>query len=236
MHQDPPMVVCVVGAAGRTGRIIASHLYASDHPVRGLVRSEESTQVVFDLRLGKGPGARAIQPVVADVLGDRDHLVELFRDCEAVVNATGASEPAASGPDVNRDGAIAVIEAARAAGVRRLLHLSCMYADRPAEAPDSLRPTCAAKHDAEQAVRDSDLDWTIVRPGPLEDSGPAGQLSLGVHLHDPDPVSREDVAAVFGSCLALHETIGYAFDVAGGTTYLLSALDVLLGRRPSREV
>ncbi len=178
-----------------------------------------------------GPGAQIITPVVGDVL-DADGLVELFRGCEAVVNATGSPEPGPAGRDVDRDGTAAVIRGMGTAGVRRLIHLSCMYAHRPADAPAAFAPVWAAKRNAEEAVKDSDLDWTIVRAGPLVDSGAAGQLSLAAHLDTLDPVSREDIAAVIGSCIAIKETTGHDFDVTGGTTYLLTALDVVTGRRP----
>ncbi len=225
------MTVCVLGAAGRVGRIISSHVFASGHAVRGVVHRPETARVVLDLRRGMGPGARIIAPAVGDVL-DADGLVELFRGCDTVVNATGSPVLGPAGHDVDRDGTAAVIRAMRTAGVRRLIHLSCMYAHRPADAPAAFAPVWEAKRDAEATVEDSDLDWTIVRAGPLVDSGAAGQLSLATHLDTLGPVSREDVAAVVGSCIALGETAGKAFDVAGGTTYLLTALDVLTGRRP----
>jgi len=123
----------------------------------------------------------------------------------------------------------------RTAGVRRLIHLSCMYAHRPDDAPAALAPVWAAKREAEAVVEDSELDWTTVRADPLVDSGAAGQLSLATHLNTLDPVSREDVAAVIGSCIALEETAGKAFDVAGGTTYLLTGLNVITGRHPGRH-
>jgi len=87
------------------------------------------------------------------------------------------------------------------------------------------------------AGRDVDRDGTpaVVRAGPLVDSGAAGQLSLATHLDTLDPVFREDVAAVIGSCIALEETAGKAFDVVGGTTYLLTGLNVITGRQPGRH-
>lgn len=224
------MTVCVLGAAGRVGRIISSHVFASGHAVRGVVHRPETARVVLDLRRGMGPGARIIAPAVGDVL-DADGLTDLVRGCDTVVNATGSPVLGGAGRDVDRDGTAAVVRAMGAAGVRRLIHLSCMYAHRPEAAPAAFAPVWAAKRDAEAMVEDSGLDWTIVRAGPLADSGAAGQLSLASHLDTLDPVSREDVAAVIGSCIAIGETTGKAFDVAGGTTYLLTALDVLTGRR-----
>lgn len=227
-------VICVLGAAGRTGRIITSHLFASGREVRAAVHRPETVPVVLHLRRGMGPGARVIEPTVVDVLGPADDLTELFRGCAAVVNAAGTYESSPTHADINGDGPGAIIEAMKRSGVHRLLHVSCMYADRVDEAPDYLRALATAKHAGEQLVRDSHLDWTVIRPGPLADSGATGQLSLAGHLKEPTPVSREDVAAVIGACVALNETVGHAFDVTGGTTYLLTALDVLTGRTPSR--
>jgi uncharacterized protein YbjT (DUF2867 family) len=230
---DDRVAVVVLGSSGRTGRLIVSHAFAAGHPVVAVVRRRELAATVTGLGRPTGPGAEEVQPVVADLLGDGPLLSGIFEGHEAVINAAGSYEVDGAADRVNFAGAVAAIEAAKAAGVPRFIHVSCMFADRPDEAPDFLRPMLAAKRDAEQAVRESGLAWTIVRPGPLADAGIVGHVSLAPHLDRTAPISREDVAAVVGSCLFFDKTAGYGFDVSGGSIPLLDAFQTLLSAPPS---
>jgi uncharacterized protein YbjT (DUF2867 family) len=226
------VAVVVLGASGRTGRLIVSHVFAAGHPVVAVVRRADVASSVTGLGRPSGPGAEEVHPVVADLLGDRGTLSAIFEGHEAVINAAGSYEVDGDADRINSDGAVAAVEAAKSAGVSRFIHLSCMFADRSDEAPEFLRPMLAAKRDAEQAVRESGLDWTIVRPGPLADTGIVGHITLGRHLDDTTPISREDVAAVVGSSLFFDLTAGYEFDVTGGNTPLLQSFQTLLAAPP----
>lgn len=221
------MIVSVLGASGRTGRFVSSHLFASGHDVLGIVRREETIGDVGGLGRPTGPGAEGVHAVVVDLLGDRDALIEAITGSDAVINAAGSYDPDTTGRSVDREGAIAAIEAARTAGIPRYIQISSMYADRPAEGPEFLGAVLSAKHDSDAALQRSGLDWTIVRPGGLVDTGLTGQVSVASNLPEPGQISREDVAAIVGSCLAMPRTIGYAFDVIGGQTPMLLALENL---------
>lgn len=221
------MIVSVLGASGRTGRFVSSHLFASGHDVLGIVRRAETIGDVGGLGRPTGPGAKGVQVAVVDLLGDRDALLEAITGSDAVINAAGSYDPEATGPSVDREGAIAAIEAARSAGIGRFIQISSMYADRPDDGPEFLRTVLRAKHDSDAALQASGLDWTIVRPGGLVDTGLTGQVTVSRRLEAPGQISREDVAAVVGSCLTMPRTVGFAFDVIGGQTPLLTALDDL---------
>jgi uncharacterized protein YbjT (DUF2867 family) len=222
-----PVIVSVLGASGRTGRFVSSHLFASGHDVLGIVRRPETIADVGGLGRPTGPGAEGVHAVVVDLLGDRAGIVEAITGSDAIINAAGSYDPEAAGPTVDREGAIAAIEAAKQAGVSRFIQISSMYADHPGDGPEFLRGVLRAKHDSDTALQDSGLDWTIVRPGGLTDSGLTGQVTIAAHLTDSGVISREDVAAIAGSCLAMPRTIGFAFDVVAGQTPLLVALDAL---------
>lgn len=221
------MIVSVLGASGRTGRFVSSHLFASGHDVLGIVRRAETMGDVGGLGRATGPGAKGVQAVVVDLLGDRGALVEAITGSDAIINAAGSYDPEATGRSVDREGAIAAIEAAGAAGVGRFIQISSMYADRPDDGPEFLRQVLLAKHDSDAALQASGLDWTIVRPGGLVDTGLTGQVAVAERLDVPGQISREDVAAVASSCLTMPRTIGYAFDVIAGQVPLLTALDDL---------
>lgn len=219
------MIVLVLGASGRTGSYVASHLFAAEHTVFALVRDPTSSAGVQRLgRLshpGAGPG---VQPVVGDLLGESDRLGEVLRGCDAVVNAAGGTDLDPTGPSVDREGAIAAINAARAAGVQRFVQISSMYADRPAQGPEQIRGLLAAKGESDTALIRSGLDWTIIRPGGLSDSVLTGQVRMERQLPESGPIPREDVAAIAATCLAWPASIGLAFDVIAGSTPILQAL------------
>lgn len=64
--------------------------------------------------------------------------------------------------------------------------------------------TCA-KAEADEAVRASDTDWTIVRPGPLTDDPGSGRVRIETEPFRAS-VAREDVAAVLAQLL--HGSLG----------------------------
>ena len=219
------MIVIVLGASGRTGSYVASHLFAAEHTVFAMVRDPDRSKAVK--RLGRlshpnaGPG---VQPVVGDLLGDPDRLEELFSGCDAVVNAAGGTDLVATDAVVDREGAIAAVEAAGRAGVKRFVTISAMYADRPDEGPEALRGLLRAKSEADTALIRSGLDWTVIRPGGLNDTVLTGQIRAGRRLAEGGSIPREDVAAVAATCLSWPTSIGLAFDVVGGRTPILEAL------------
>jgi uncharacterized protein YbjT (DUF2867 family) len=125
-----------------------------------------------------------------------------------------------SGPERKRTvdfgGAVKLIEAAEALGVRRYVMVSSMGADDPATASEQMRPYQQAKHDADEALKRSSLDWTIVRPGRLTDEPGSGRVDLAPKLGRYGEVPREDVAAVVLSVLAAENTVRGTFELLSG--------------------
>ena len=94
-------------------------------------------------------------------LADRDALDEMMLGAEVVVHVAGVVN-AADPQDFfrgNVQGTLAVLEAARAAGVPRFIYVSSLSAREP-----ELSQYGASKAMAERLVKASGLDWTIVRP------------------------------------------------------------------------
>lgn len=126
---------------------------------------------------------------------------------------------------VHVEGTRRVVEACRAAGVRRLVHMSALGAR--ANAVSRYHQT---KWAAEELVRESGLDWTIFRPSVIH--GPEGEfmgllktlacgLSVPVMPHFGDgqyrvqPVSVRDVATCFVRSLGMPETVGKTYELGG---------------------
>ena len=85
--------------------------------------------------------------------------------------------------------------------MRRYLIVSSMGAGDPASASEAMRAYQQAKHDADEALSASGLDWTIVRPGGLTDEPGRGLVSLAPSLGRYGQVPRQDVALVLLECL-----------------------------------
>jgi uncharacterized protein YbjT (DUF2867 family) len=99
------------------------------------------------------------------------------------------------------------------------VQISAINVDRPV--PDDAQPVwkayVEAKRDADAALRDSGLDWTILRPGRLTDDERTGRVTLGEDVGRGD-IPRADVAAVVVAVLDDPISIGRQWDVVGGQT------------------
>jgi uncharacterized protein YbjT (DUF2867 family) len=74
---------------------------------------------------------------------------------------------------VHHDGAAALFEACETNGVRRVIHFSAIGVDR-----ESLSEFSATKQAGEDALRDRDLDWVILRPSVVVGRGAYGGSAL----------------------------------------------------------
>lgn len=138
---------------------------------RGFVGSE----VVRQLRVAGAhvvvvarPGAPSSPDTAEAALTDIDALTRAFGGCEAVVLCAGINRERGRDTydEVHIRGTSAAVEAARRAGVRRLVIVSFLRAR-----PDGPSPYHRSKWAAEQLVRASGLDSTVVRPGVIYGRG-----------------------------------------------------------------
>lgn len=195
------MHVLVIGANGTTGRMAVKKLAENEqHIVRAMIRKSEQSKEMEDL------GAR---PIIADL---EQAFKYAFEDVNAVIFAAG------SGPDtgmdkttsVDRDGAIKAIDFAKEKGIERFIMLSSMGADDPSIAGDSetFHHYLQAKHDADVHLKQSGLNYTIVRPGALTDDEPTGKIDVSEEMkHREGEITREDVATILVEsilCTNLH--------------------------------
>jgi uncharacterized protein YbjT (DUF2867 family) len=142
-----------------------------------------------------------------------------------------SSSPPAPGPGAERKrtldlgGAVKLIDAAKADGIRRYLMVSSRGAGNPPPPGegDVFGEYLRAKAAADQALEASGLEYTIIRPGGLTDDPPTGRVELGSGF-DRGQIPRADVAAVLHACLFLPHTIDWTFDVVSGETPIEEAL------------
>jgi uncharacterized protein YbjT (DUF2867 family) len=212
--------VAIAGGHGKIALLLGQLLTERGDTARGLIRNPDHES---DLR------AVGIEPVLCDLEGDGD-VAAAVRGADAVVFAAGAGpgSGAARKTTMDLDGAVKLIEAAKAERVSRYLMVSAMgAADPPAADGDGGDEVFAvylrAKAGADEALRASGLDYTIVRPGGLTDDPGTGLVSVAERL-PRGQIPRADVAAVFLACLDSPATIGRSFDLVSGDTPIADAL------------
>ena len=204
------MKVFVVGANGQIGKQLVHLLHKSDEfTVRAMVRKEEQKEA-FE--------KDGIEAVLADLEGTVDHIVEAAKGCDAVVFSAGSGGH--TGADktllVDLDGAVKTIEAAEQLGIDRFVMVSAFQANNRENWNKKIRHYYVAKHYADRILMDSNLNYTIVRPGGLLNEPGTGKVSIGENMQERATIPREDVARVLFEVLGANNTFKKSFDLVSG--------------------
>jgi uncharacterized protein YbjT (DUF2867 family) len=217
------MNVAIAGGHGKIARRLARLLAARGDRVRALIRNPEHADDV------RSDGS---EPVVCDLeVAGIDEVAAAIAGAEAVVFAAGAGpgSGAARKLTLDRDGAIKLIEAARAANTDRYVMVSSVGAERPPEGDDVFSVYLRAKAEADAVLASSDRTWTIVRPGRLTDDAGTGLVRLGTEPFRGE-VPRDDVAAVLAALLGEPPSIGATLYLSSGDEPITRALGSALSR------
>jgi uncharacterized protein YbjT (DUF2867 family) len=213
------MDVVVAGGHGKIGLRLLKLLADRGDRARGVIRNPDQAG---DLE------AAGAEPVVFD-LEHEDGLAEHVRGADAVVFAAGAGP--GSGPERKRTmdlgGAVKLIDAAKENGIRRYVIVSSIGAHDPASGSGAMGPYLEAKHEADEAVAASGLDFTIVRPGSLTDDPGSGRVSIPDGFGHRGQVPRDDVAAVLLAVLDADSAVGATFELFEGDTPVEEAVAAL---------
>jgi putative NADH-flavin reductase len=184
----------VLGATGGTGRLIVSQAPTRGHEVTALVRSPE--------KAGDLKGATV---VVGDVREEKA-LLEALKGQDAVISALGTPASPFSEVTLLSTATRALVSAMKAEHVSRLVCITGIGAGDSAGHggflfdnvifPLFLKKVYADKNRQEAIVRDSGLDWILVRPSVLNDKPSSGSIRALTDLSDfhGGSISRQDVA------------------------------------------
>lgn len=147
-------MILVTGGTGYVGSHLVRRLVQAGEPVRVLVRNP--ARALNERRLE----GLQVEQVVGDVT-EPDALPAAFEGARAVYHlvAIAIEKGERSYEEVNYQGTLNVLSAAKAAGVRRFINQSQLGAD-----PDVPYRFLASKGAAQAAVAESGLDWTAFRP------------------------------------------------------------------------
>src|SRR5699024_4835928 len=120
------------------------------------------------------------------------------------------------------------IEAAKRANVKRFIIISSFDTTREAiqSASDSFAPYVVAKHYADEWLRATDLQHTIIHPGRLTNDEGTGKIEAASTV-ERNEVSREDIAEVILTCLENNHTIGKEMQIVNGNTPIKQSMNDL---------
>lgn len=214
------MKVLIVGANGQIGRHLVKLLANNSvHTPKAMIRRQE--QISFFNSLG-------VETVLTSLEDSMDLIAEAMNDCDAIVFAAGSGGNTDGDQTllVDLDGAAKTIEAAEQTGTDRFLMVSAIHADQREAWKDDIAPYYIAKHHADNILRASGLNYTIVRPGLLTNDPGTGRVFASESL-ESGPIPREDVANVLFHSLDNVHVFNKTFEIVSGDTEIEDALSQL---------
>ncbi|GAA4027497.1 SDR family oxidoreductase [Arthrobacter methylotrophus] len=212
--------IAIIGGHGKVALQLSRILSNEGHEVTSFVRNPEHAPEV---------AATGAAPVILDVeQSTTAEIASALNGHDAVVWSAGAG---GGDPDrtyaVDRDAAIRSMDAAAQQGVARYVMVSYLGAGPGHGVPEdnSFYAYAEAKAAADEYLRGTDLDWTILGPGAL--TGNPGSALIEVDPLDPGTgtaTSRANVALVAAAVLELPETIGRTIEFRDGNVAVVEAL------------
>ncbi|MGW9628563.1 SDR family oxidoreductase [Microbacterium sp. NPDC055521] len=192
--------IVIFGGHGKVALLLAPLLSARGDEVTAVIRNPDHAD---DVR------ATGAQPVVFDVEHeDQAAIAALLAGHDAVVWSAGAGGgDAARTRAVDHDAAVRSMDAATDAGVRRYVMVSYFGAspDHGIPADNPFHTYAEAKAAADEHLRSSELDWTILGPSSLTLGEATGRIDVAAD--ESGEVSRADVAQVIAETLRQDSTV-----------------------------
>ena len=224
------MNVLVVGATGTLGRQVARRALDEGHTVRCLVRSPRKASFLREW------GAE----LVAGDLCKPDTLAPALEGMEAIIDAaTTRATDSIRIRQVDWEGKLALISAARAAGVDRYIFFSILNAEHFPNVP-----LMEIKHCTELFLAESGLNYTILRPAGFM-QGLIGQYAIPILDNQAVWVTGEttpiaymdtiDIAKFAIAALNLPETEKKSFPIVGTRAWSASETIELCCRLSGKE-
>ncbi|MDW4525464.1 SDR family oxidoreductase [Rossellomorea marisflavi] len=216
------MNVLVIGANGQVGKEIIKKLKDTTHVSTALVRKEEQVNELETL------GADHV--VLGDLEEDFSHA---FKGIDSVIFAAGSG--GSTGPDktllIDLWGAKKAVDYATEVGVKHFVQLSAADSLDVDEESDKMKPYAVAKYMSDYYIEQSGLNYTIVRPGPMNNENATGNIELHQtsrkdHFNDY-LITREDVAHVLVNSLGKENLLEKSFYIKQGDSSIENALSTV---------
>lgn len=205
--------ILVAGAHGTTGQKIVSLLKESQYfePI-AMVRNKEQAER-FE--------SKGVKSVIADLEENLDHAT---KGMDKVIFAAGSKGKNLKA--VDQEGAKSLVDASKKNNVKKFVMLSSIGAENP-EKSDQLVDYLKAKHNADEYLKESGLNYAIVRPGTLNNETGNGKIELAEILEHRGEIPREDVAQTLVRALHDDTANDSVFEIISGEQLIGEALDSL---------
>ena len=208
------MKVLIVGANGKVGTLLCGQMWAANgfSPI-ALIR-EVRQQAKFTA-LG-----------VPSAVGDLEKgLVEFLPGLDAVVFTAGSG--ARTGPektiDVDQNAAIRLMDDCSQSSVRRFIMISAIGSDPLSDSP-RIQNYLRAKGVADERLRSSGLDYTILAPGTLSNAPGSGKIQAAESLGCHGTLPREDLSRCVIEVLRNYNSVGKTIQIISGQESIKSAI------------
>ncbi|WP_022953019.1 SDR family oxidoreductase [Leucothrix mucor] len=197
----------IIGASGQIGKMTTQQMLDNGHAVVALVRDKSK---LADISSDK------LQIVEADLEEDFSHA---FEGCDQVIFSAGSGGKTGADKTMLIDlwAACKAADYAKAANVSHFVMVSSIGADEPSSGSEKMRPYLVAKHMADEHLIRSGLNYTILRPGSLNDNDATDKVQTQRPSNRDDMViSREDVAHALSYVVGKTELNGKIFELFNG--------------------
>ncbi|WP_129358836.1 NAD(P)H-binding protein [Rothia uropygioeca] len=212
--------VGIIGGHGKIALLTAPLLVDEGNTVTSIIRKQDQVGDVEET------GANALVKDISDL--STEQMTEVFKDqnFDAIIwsAGVGGGDPERTW-EVDRDAAIRSMDAAENADVKRYLMVSYLGAsfDHGVPEDDDFYAYAQSKAEADQHLRETGLDWTIVGPTALSLDEPSGKINVTTEAGG-NKASRANVARVLAAALADETTVRKALPFTDGDTPIAQAL------------
>lgn len=198
--------ILVAGATGRTGKIIVDNLILQGVKPHVLVRDLPVAQSIWQDSVSYHQG---------DVR-DFQSLLPAASGVQSLISAIGAQSPVGKNcpKRVGYEGVANLVQAACAQNVKRFILISSVAVTHPEHPMNHFGKILEWKFKGEEVLRQSGLEYVIIRPGGLMDT-PGGERKLVFSQGDRllGMISRTDLAEICLMAVQYPQPLHMTFEV-----------------------
>ena len=215
------MKILIIGANGQIGQHVVDEMKNEGkyHPI-AFVRKEEQV---------KDFESKGIEARLGNLEASINEIAQGMEDIDGIIFTAGSG--GMTGDDktllIDLDGAVKAIEAAKTKKIDRFIIVSSFGAEDRERWSEELKPYYVAKYFADEWLKDTDLNYTIVRPGMLTNEDSIGKIIIKENILENNLMSipRIDVAKVLLASLDNKNTYRKTFDLLTGELTIEEALN-----------